>query len=184
MIFFFDGKGELIRALPETIKQGSNKSSRIWLFMPISPTNSVNAYFTLPNGEVLEPIIMTRTNEVPNVEYEKKVFSCWFCDLKRKVTRYAGTLSVAFEVYAEVGENEDIEDETITTDSIELPVSKGVFKPLNIEKTYTYEELMSWLGSNVITREVFTSEINRINEEIDELEKTEQGNIEEWTFTL
>lgn len=168
MIFFFNAKGDLVHSLPETIKQGSNRASRIWFFMPTSPTNVVNAYFTLPNGEVAEPVIMTGKNEVPNVEYDNNLYSCWFCDITRPITRYAGKLTVSFYIASD--------DETITTKSISLMVERGVVAPLNAQTKYTYEQVMEYLAT--LKREVETNvEANPTETPTEELEKLKVGGI-------
>ena len=161
MIFFFDAKGNLMRALPESIKQGSNRSSRLWFFMPTAPTNIVNAYFTLPNGELAEPVIMTSIGIIPikpNVDFDTEIFSAWFCDIPKRITQYAGTLDISFDIASP--KDEDFTEESITTSSVQLSVLKGVFKPLNIEKTYSYEELMSYLAS---IQDYFDTHLSTIN---------------------
>lgn len=151
MIFFFNSKGDVINALPETIKQGSNKANRIWFFMPTSPSNVVNAYFRLPNGEYAEPQIMTLAKEIPEVKIDAQNFSCWFCDIKKSITLYAGTLLVNFRITND--------DEEVATESISVPIVSGVVPPLELEKSYTYAELMAYISilqdklSNVLTEE-------------------------------
>ena len=162
MIFFFNAKGDLVRALPETIKQGSNRASRIWFFMPTSPTNVVNAYFTLPNGEVAEPVIMTGKNEVPNVEYEKKSYSCWFCDITRPITRYAGKLTVSFYIASN--------DETITTESVSLSIERGVVAPLNAQTTYTYEQVMELLSTLQLNQQTAETRLESVENQLEDID--------------
>lgn len=139
MIFFFDSRGNLTRAFPESIKQGSNRSNRIWLFMPTSPNNVVNAYFILPNGEFAEPIIMTSQREVPNVKYDNEAYSCWFCDVTSAITRHAGNLMVQFHITSE--------DDTIATESVGLVVSRGVTPVIVEEETFDYDEVMAYIST-------------------------------------
>jgi hypothetical protein len=183
MIFFFDSKGNLARAFPESIKQGSNRSNRIWLFMPTSSENVVNAYFTLPNGEIAKPTIMTGKqiiddleidNLVEGVDFDKKQVACWFCDVTRPITRYAGNLLVQFHIASD--------DETITTESIEIPIVRGVVPSLKEDETFTYEQVMEFIATlksayttdNTLTLENVPADAKAVGNKFEQVETKTQ----------
>ena len=148
MIFFFDAKGNLTRALPETIKQGSNRSSRLWFFMPTSSTNLVNVHFVLPNGEHTEPLPMTSIGYVPiqpNVDYDKTSYSVWFLDIPKRITQYAGVINISFDIASPNTEFDD-DNESEVVESVQVEVVRGIVKPLSPTTENTYAELKSYLA--------------------------------------
>ena len=148
MIFFFDAKGNLTRALPETIKQGSNRSSRLWFFMPTSSANLVNAHFVLPNGEHAEPLPMTSIGYVPiqpNVDYDKTSYSVWFLDIPKRITQYAGVINISFDIASPNTEFDD-DNESAVVESVQVEVVRGIVKPLSPTTENAYAELKTYLA--------------------------------------
>ena len=126
MIFFFDGLGNSIKSIPESINQSSNNASRIWFVMPTAPTNVVTVAFTLPNGQYSKPRIMTNAtdglglvnNGVEITDNDDQICNAWFYDVPKNLTTFAGKLKLQFTVTTAQGVE-------ITTDSPEITIIKG-----------------------------------------------------------
>lgn len=180
MIFFFDAEGNVIHTIPSRVKQGSNKASRVYCFMPTGVGNVVDVAFSLPNGETTPPIVMTPfSNETgltngENGVYDAKgnVYHGWFYDLEKAVTAYAGIMTAQFRVYTPtvVDEGVIVSGDVITTDSVEITVVKGV-APQEATGISSYEALINLITSLNTNTEQYKGEITQqVNELTDKVE--------------
>lgn len=180
MIFFFDAEGNAIRTIPSRVKQGSNKASRVYCFMPTGVGNVVDVAFSLPNGETTPPIVMTPfSNETgltngENGVYDAKgnVYHGWFYDLEKAVTAYAGIMTAQFRVYTPPVDDEGVivSGDEITTESVEITVVKGV-APQEATGISSYESLINLITSLNTNTEQYKGEITQqVNELSDKVE--------------
>ena len=172
MIFFFDAQGNLIRSLPSRVKQGSNKASRIWLFMPTGQGNIANIAFTLPNGDSTPQVIMNKVDDFAEItngcacacDINGNVFSGWYYDAPKAITTYAGNALVQFFITT-------TDDEEIATASADFVIDKGVVPQEPPTQVDSYQELLDFLveftTNNTEFKDIVSQEIERISNTVE-----------------
>lgn len=152
MNFYVDSGGTVIAVDPEKVYQGQAYANRIRLIGPFASTLAVTVGFTLPNGEIITPQLMTNVNG--NLREPFEDFSIWEYVIPKTITNYAGVVKVQFYVHGtrnvlvrnvETGEYEEKPQSTvIATGRSSFNVEKGVpIYPLDGEEAVDYETLLT-----------------------------------------
>ncbi len=163
MIFIFNSGGDLIKAVPEKVYQGSNKANRIWVLAPVPQSAFVTIVYSLPNGDVLPETNLTRIiseSELPMFDKYGNNYSAWYIDIDAPVTAIAGEVSLQFNIRVLTKT-----PYVIATPEVILPIERGVAPLVQPEKTNSYQDLLGYL-------QILYSQF--LNEEL-KGEKGEQG---------
>lgn len=146
MIFYFNGEGTLIKANPTAVYQGSNKASTIYFVAPFAASNEVFANFILPNGDYYKmPKRLSPTGAIDGVKLDgdEQDFAVWLMVLDSSLTKYHGNLTAQFTVY-----NADTEETNyVTTEAVNITISKGTPKPSVPITDTIYDELAAGLSA-------------------------------------
>lgn len=175
MIFFFNAQGDTINFVPENVHQGSNNANKVYVVAPLSEANQVLAYFTLPNGNVVQPVYGSTTNgltNLDNLQIEGKSYTVWVCSLSDIITSIAGTVKVQFVFINE--------SQKIRTQSNEFYISEGAspYEPLDISTETTWDEILAYISNFVIN---FNNLEQDINEKFENLSTEIEKDFEELT---
>ena len=175
MIFFFNAQGDTINFVPENVHQGSNNANKIYVVAPLSEANQVLAYFTLPNGKVVQPVYGSTINgltNLDNLQIEGKSYSVWVCNLSDIITSVAGTVQVQFAFING--------SQKTTTQSGVFKVLKGVspYEPLDLSTETTWDEILAYISNFIIE---FNNLEQNINEKFENLSTEIEKDFEELT---
>ena len=171
MIFFFNSQGDLIKSVPETVKQGSNKASRIWFLMPTASSNTVDLVARLPNGKISTKHPMTFENEVINgakkfVDEFGETVNAWYYDLEKDITSYAGQGGLTFTIYTGEEELKTIEvGYTVLSGAIEnkLPTVPDAY----VELQNFIAAAQQRINNNTGAIESLDAEVENLKQEFD-----------------
>lgn len=167
MIFIFNSGGDLIKAVPEKVYQGSNKANRIWFLAPVPQSAFVTVVYGLPNGDVLPETNLSRVineSELPFVDKDNNHYSAWYIDIDAPVTAIAGEVSLQF--YIRVLTKTPY---VIATTEVTLPIERGVAPLVQPQPTNSYQDLLGYL--QILYSQFLNNELKG-----DKGEQGEQGN--------
>lgn len=143
MIVFANGNGDILKIVPEDVKQGSNKASIIYFVCPTGD-NTVNIAFTLPNGKTRPQRVMTRVvdyTQIPQLtDTLGNGYFVWKYELKDALTAYSGQVDVQIFVTAQDGE-------IVSTPGFTFNVIKGVAPIEPPKDTDSYKDLIAYVTS-------------------------------------
>lgn len=130
MIVFIDTNGTVRTILPSPVYQGQGISGSLYLVAPFPASNGVDVAFVLPNGDATNIYALSpSTIALPDVITENgEQYSVWEWETNNAfVTKYAGTVTGQFRVYAF---DQNKQQQTVATAAFNFTVQKGVI-PLN-----------------------------------------------------
>lgn len=134
MIIYFNSNGDITSLKPERVYQGSNDVDQFLIVAPFNTASTIELTFTLPNGQVLSPYILSGgaifTNEL----------NIWSFLLKSDITRFAGQVRFGVRVLGANGK-------VLATGSDTFVVERGTAPTLPPEPTPdVYEQILELLG--------------------------------------
>jgi hypothetical protein len=134
MIIYFNSNGDITSLKPERVYQGSNDVDQFIIVAPFNTASTIELTFTLPNGQVLSPYILSGgtifTNEL----------NIWSFLLKSDITRFAGQVRFGVRVLGANGK-------VLATGSDTFVVERGTAPTLPPEPTPdVYEQILELLG--------------------------------------
>lgn len=121
MIFFVANDGTIVKSFPEPVYQGSVGANEISIVSPFSPSYTVTAAFTLPNGVYIGPYPLTAQGEIPGLINKATglTYSGWRLQTEADFTKLYGTVTVQFYFYSPSGQ-------LVATSSSAFSVGRGV----------------------------------------------------------
>lgn len=143
MVFFVANDGTIVKSFPEPVYQGSVGANEISIVSPLSPSYSVTAAFTLPNGVNIGPFPMTSQGEIPGLVSKAtgQPYSGWRLQNEAEFTRLFGVVSVQFYFYAPSGP-------LVATSSTSFSVGRGVPAQLpSVPSAYSWSKILAAISA-------------------------------------
>ncbi len=99
MMFYFNGNGDALYTVSESIYQGSYKANDIYFFCTTSKMNSVDVNFALPNGKTTAKFplsLISEETDMPLTDETGAKFNLWHIVAPHCLTEDYGNVSVQF----------------------------------------------------------------------------------------
>ncbi len=142
MIFYYNLNGEVVDLTATEIYQGSNKANSIFVVAPFPASSVVTVMAKLPNGEILQPILLELKNQFVS-EFTDDLgngLSVWGFDVPYSITKNCGYVKLQFAFTSST--------ETITTSTAQVLIKKGVNTiPVELTDEDVYDEILSLVSS-------------------------------------